>query len=151
MKKMIDLIEAFGGLASRGELQRRGIDPGLITLAARSGRHIIRVRKGWYALATEEREIVRAWRVGGRLSCVSSIALFEGVEMPVLHVEVPANTARLRDPDHPWRALSPDAPVLVHWTRHPGPGDRRSVYLEHALDVAEACGAHSAGVVRERV
>jgi len=149
MKLLLSVIDSHEGLASRRELLVNGVDPGLIDLAAWYRRHLIRVRKGWYARPTERRDVLRAWRVGGRLTCVSAVAFHEGAEPgPVLHVEVPAGAVRLRDPDDRRRRLAPDSAVVVHWTRHPGPGDRRAVDAAHAEAVVATCGVHGAGVRR---
>ena len=149
MNLLYAVIESHEGLASRRELLVNGVDAGWIDVAAWYQRHVIRVRKGWYARTTERRDVLRAWRVGGRLTCVSALAFHEGLEPgPVLHVELPANAARPRNPDDRRRRLGPDAAVVVHWTRHPGPGDRRAVSSAHAEAVAALCGVHGAGVPR---
>jgi hypothetical protein len=141
------VIESYHGLANRRELIVNGVDPGWIDVAAWYRRNLIRVRKGWYARTTERLDVLSAWRVGGRLTCVSALAFHAGWEAgPVLHLEVPANAARLRDPHDRRRRLGEDAAVVVHWTRHPGPGDRRAVTEAHAAAVAALCGVHGAGV-----
>ena len=149
MDLLLATIDNHQGLASRRELLVNGIRPGWIDVAAWYGWQVIRVRKGWYARPTERRDVLRAWRLGGRLTCVSAAAFHAG-EPPglVLHVEVPGNAARLRDPDDRRRRLGPDMAVVVHWTRHPGPGDRRAVSREHAEAVVLRCGIHGAGVPR---
>jgi hypothetical protein len=144
--KMLDIVDSLGGLAARRELVSAGVDPGQIDLAAWYGWRLIRVRNGWFARPDEHPAVLRAWRIGGRLTCVSAVALHLGDAMPhVLHVEVAANTARLHDPVWPRLPLAADAPVVVHWSRHPGPGDRRAVGLEHAEWVVERCGVHAGG------
>jgi len=142
-------LEGWGGLAARRELEAWGVDSGWITLSAGYGRKLVRVRHGWFARPDEPDAVLRAWRVGGRLTCVSALAFHDGQPaLPVLHVEVPANTARLHDPDVRGALLAPDAPVVLHWTRHPGPGSRRAVSAVHARAVAERCGSRGAGVPR---
>ncbi len=149
MRHIIQAIDECGGFASRWQLRSWGVSSDAIDVAAWYGRGIIRVRKGWYARADEDEEVIRAWRVGGRLTCVSAIAFHEGApKPPVLHVEVPANSPRLRDPDKRRRPLGPEAAVVVHWTRYPGPGNVRAVSVEHAELSASACGVHAAGVQR---
>ena len=148
MKLLLNVIDGSGGLVSRRQLLAWGVDPGSIDVAAWYGRHVIRVRKGWYARAGESPDVIRAWRVGGRLTCVSALAHHADDDSgPVLHIEVPKHSCQLRDPDNGKRRLSPDAPVVIHWTRHPGPGTRRAVTEQHALAVAARCGVHGAGVV----
>ena len=147
MKSLFAVVDSHEGLASRRELLVNGVDPGWIDVAAWYQRHLIRVRKGWYARTTERRDVLSAWRIGGRLTCVSALAFHSELDPgPVLHVEVPANAARLRDPRDRRRRLGADAAVVVHWTRHPGPGDRRAVSAAHAEAVAALCGVHGAGV-----
>jgi len=149
MDLLLDIIDRSGGVASKRQLMAWGLDAGWIDLAAWYGRHIIRVRHGWFARAGEHPEVLRAWRVGGRLTCVSALAFHEGEGAdpgPVLHVEVPGNACQLRDPDRPRKRLTLDAPVVIHWTRHPGPGTARAVTRDHAAQVAERCGVHGAGV-----
>ncbi|HEY4225805.1 MAG TPA: hypothetical protein VGM70_08330 [Pseudolysinimonas sp.] len=140
-------MEAFGGYASRAELVGFGVPDEWVRLTVWYGWTLVRIRRGWFARPGEREDVIRAWRVGGRLTCISAAAFHDGCEpTPVLHVEVPANAGRLRDPDDPRRRLGPDAAVVVHWTRHPGPGDRHAVTAAHAEAVAAACGVHSAGV-----
>jgi hypothetical protein len=149
MRFVLDAIERWGGAAYRWELRASGVSADLIDVAASYGRHIIRVRKGLYAAVGENPEVMRAWRCGGRLTCVSALAFHTGeIATPALHVEVPANAPRLRDPDDRRRRLGPDAAVVVHWARYPGPGDRRSVSVDHAEAVAAACGVRAGGVGR---
>jgi len=149
MKLLLEVIDFFGGIVSRRQLLAQGVDPGSIEIAAWYGRHVKRVRHGWYSRADESLEVVRAWRVGGRLTCVSALAYHAGEATgPVLHVEVAANRCQLRDPDDGRKRLGPNVPVVVHWTRHPGPGTARAVEVGHAEAVAAACGTHGASVSR---
>jgi hypothetical protein len=147
MRLLLDSIERRGGCAYRWELRAGGASIDMIDVAAYYGHQVIRVRKGLYAAVGEDPEVLRAWRVGGRLTCVSALA-FHGDESPppVLHIEVPANSPRLRDPDRRRRPLGPDAAVVVHWARYPGPGDRRAVTVEHAEVLAAACGVRAGAV-----
>jgi hypothetical protein len=147
MRILLQAIEHYGGAAYRWELRALGVSADLIDVASWYGRQVVRVRKGLYAAVGENTEVLRAWRTGGRLTCISALAFHVGaVAPPVLHIEVPANSPRLRDPDTRRRRLGPDAAVVVHWARYPGPGDRRAVSVEHAEAVASACGVR-AGVV----
>jgi len=149
VKLLLDTIDRLGGIVSRRQLLAWGVDPGAIDVAAWYGRSVIRVRKGWYARANESREVIRAWRVGGRLTCVSALAYHAGDEGGVvLHVEVRNGSCQLRDPDNPRKRLGPDARVVVHWTRYPGPGNERAVDQEYAASVAAVCGVHGAAVGR---
>ena len=152
MKILLDAIERRGGCAYRWELRAGGASGDMIDVAAYYGRRVIRVRKGLYAATGEDPEVMRAWRVGGRLTCVSALAFHDDAEAPpALHIEVPANSPRLRDPDRRRRPLASDAAVVVHWARHPGPGDRRSVSAEYAEAVAAVCGVRAGAVARAAV
>ena len=109
---LLEVIDRQGGIASRRQLLAWGLDPGWIDLAAWYGRSVIRVRNGWFARPSENREVLRAWRVGGRLTCVSALAFHDQVPAgPVLHVEVPGWATQLRDPDDRRTRLRPDAAV----------------------------------------
>jgi hypothetical protein len=112
-----DLV-SLGGIASTAELLRRGHTGDELILWARHPR-IVRVRKGWYALADLPPDVLRAWRVGGPLACVSA-AMHAGILPPdvgaggVLHVSVPPTASRLRSPaDH--RERLADHAVVLHW------------------------------------
>jgi hypothetical protein len=74
---LLDIIDRSGGIASKRQLVAWGVDASWIDLAAWYGRHVIRVRHGWFARSTEHPEVIRAWRVGGRLTCVSALAFHE--------------------------------------------------------------------------
>lgn len=142
MTKLEKDIERLGGLASMGELLYLGHWRELIEIALRY-RSLVRVRRGWYALPGEPESVMRAWRVGGRLACVSAVAYWRGNRPTAeLHIEVPANAAHLRNPDDPQRKLSPADAVVVHWARHPQGGDSRAVSLRHAEEQSLRCKGH---------
>lgn len=123
------------------ELLRRDHWRELIEIALRY-RSLQRVRKGWYANPHESPEVVRAWRVGGRLACLSAVAYHRGEAPPaVLHVEVPGNTSRLRSPERRGKPLAADERVIVHWARAASPGNRRAVDLSAASRQADRCAA----------
>jgi hypothetical protein len=106
-------------------------------LGARYGL-LIMVRKGQYARASESSSVIRAWRVGGRLTCRSALEYHaERVPGDVLHVEVPGNTARVHAPDNHRKLLCETDRVVVHWARKPSHGTVRTVS-------SEAGGAQSA-------
>ncbi len=139
MRKLFADIERLGGLASSRELRSLGHDRWSIEIPLLYG-NLVRVRHGWFALPGEHVEIMRAWRVGGRLACLSALAWHGGRPFPAeLHVEVPGNAARLRSPDDARRSLGAHEPVVVHWARRPGDGDRRSVGVRAAWAAATRC------------
>ena len=142
MLKLLRDIEKLGGIASRAELRRLGNSDDIIGLAARYGR-LVRIRKGWYAAEGLDDDVVRAWRVGGRLACVSA-AVHHGVHhgaVEALHVSVPREASRLRTADNHRRRLAahPDPAVVVHWSRRALEGTRQAVSVEEALAQMRRC------------
>ena len=79
------------GLVRTRELVGVGIDEEWIRIARNYGK-LIHVRQGWWALPGTPEMLLRAWRAGGRLACVSALA-FHGVSLELgdhLHIEVSA-------------------------------------------------------------
>lgn len=70
MHHVTELLEDEGGIASTIQLQMLGARMTDISRALRSG-SIERVRVGWVAVPSAPQKIVRAVRVGGRMSCLS--------------------------------------------------------------------------------
>lgn len=127
------------GIASKAALLWLGHDLEHIRMCVGYG-SLVLVRKGWYALPGENEQVVRAWRVGGRLACVSAIAFHEGREPTgELHVEVPGNTARLRSPSDRRVPLDRDDDVVIHWARLRSDGDSRAVDRAAAARQAAFC------------
>jgi hypothetical protein len=118
MASIPDTIRAMGGIAARRELLRKGHRADWIEIFWRGGR-IERIRNGWYANPEVDVEVKRAWRVGGRLGCISA-AHHHGLAPPdprYLHVNVVRRSARLRQPDDKRQRLA-TAPVdglIIHW------------------------------------
>jgi hypothetical protein len=147
-------IRELGGIASTAELLRRGHSGDELRLWARHPR-IVRVRKGWYALSDGATDVLQAWRVGGPLACVSA-AIHLGVldrdvnASGVVHVCVPATSARLRTPlDHRRRLaevrdVGDTRRVVVHWSRDDVFASRLTVPLEAAWAQIARCGSEEA-------
>lgn len=79
---------------------------------------VIRARRDTYVSRWMPEPLRRAATVGGRLTCVSALALLGCFEPPgaALHVHVAPQAARLREPDGtPRRSASAD--VVLHWAR----------------------------------
>ena len=154
-------IADVGGVARASELYARGHPAWELRMLSEYGR-IIRVRKGWYANADTSPQLLRAWRVGGRLACVSALVHYGLVEshpsdgpygriepldaVSRLHVGITIGSSRLRHPDNHRERLAPqgDDAVVLHWiATEPSPhGDRTRrliVPLETALDQAMVC------------
>ena len=111
-------IRRRGGLAATHELYSDGYDRHHVARAVRA-RVIVRVRQGWFVLPGIHPSIQEALRVGGRLSCVSALALYDAWKAPGidLHVAVATNSARLRTRNNPRRRLVDltNSRVRVHW------------------------------------
>jgi hypothetical protein len=140
-------IRLLGGIAARRELLARGHVDAWIRIFCEGGR-LERVRNGWYALPGGSGPVKRAWRVGGRLACVSA-ANHHGLNLPdngELHVGVSTRSTRLRHPDSKARRLrDSDSPSLVvHWTDDRSMeelcgGERTTVSLAAAIDQIMRC------------
>lgn len=95
---------------------------------------MLAVRRGHYALPGTDAALVRAVRIGGvatgttasrvrglwtppdaRLTAPPDASALTPPD-PRLHVAVPRNAPRLRDPDDAERPLSPSDSVVLHWT-----------------------------------
>lgn len=111
-------IALLGGLAATHELAAAGISRARLAGHLRRG-DIVRVRQGWYARAGLHNELVSAARVGGILTCISSlkVAGYWVVNDHRLHVAVDPNDCQLRSPKDHRRRLRTQDLVTVHW-RH---------------------------------
>ena len=111
-------IRRLGRLASTAELHAAGHPRSAIAGAVRS-RSIYRVRQGWYVTPEVAPEAREAARVGGRVTCVSGLALHGCWTVPetALHVLVASNACRLRSrTDSRQRLVDSARPgVVVHW------------------------------------
>lgn len=72
MDHLVDTMSRLGGVAATDALAEHGIGPGELDRAVRRG-DLARIRRGWVAAPSAPSNIVRAVRVGGRLSCVSAL------------------------------------------------------------------------------
>jgi hypothetical protein len=146
---IIDTINELGGVAARRELLRRGQIPGWIDIFSER-RRIDRVRKGWYATFDYPVRVRAAWRVGGRLACVSA-ANYLGMQLHDsgrLHVAVARGAAQLRKPTTHRERLSigHQDEVVVHWTdtrsmEDLSAGERAAVGLATAFEQIAKCPA----------
>lgn len=128
MTAVLRTLDRLGVVALR-ELLRARYDRQYILMLAEY-RRIERVRFGWYALPDNDPAVLAAWRVGGRLGCVSALAYYGLVRQPgELHVAVNGNASRLRK----------RAGDVIHWSRLAGGEDRRVVSLEMAVRQASRC------------
>ena len=91
---------------TRAELRMQGMTSREITDAVARG-ELIRARRNVYLSPTAPAAVVRAARVGGRLTCLSLLALL-GVFVRsnrALHVHIEPGSGRLRHPEHRHKRL----------------------------------------------
>jgi hypothetical protein len=143
MMKLESDIARLGGIAATRELLQLGHSQQFLRLYTAYGRTLIRVRKGWYATSDVDPEVIRAWRLGGRLAGVSA-AIHWGIvdgPSPLLHVSLNRQASRLRSPDRLRVRLSDetDPRVVLHWSREAPSGTRQSVSAETATAQMAAC------------
>jgi very-short-patch-repair endonuclease len=134
-----DDIRSLGGLAATHELLARGWTSYSLSYLARHGR-VIRVRQGWYANVGTDPLLLQAWRVGGRLTCITGargLGLWTRDDGR-LHVAVPAHHARLRRTDDSRARLQSTDAVVVHW-RDAVAGSRYFVSAADCLADATQC------------
>lgn len=136
---VIRRLRKLGDIGSTADLLAAGISEESIRLTTDYGR-IQRIRRGWYATLDAAPSAILARIIGGRLACLSALE-FHGELAPLggpLHIEVPRSASRLRIADRD---------TVVHWARHPAPGDRAAVSADSARTQAARCSAlKSAGV-----
>lgn len=106
---------------TRPELILRGHTWRSIAAAVDAGA-LLRPRAGAYLPAGTPDEVVRAVRIGGRLTCLSLLQQL-GIFVHSndrLHVQVAANASRLRAPDNARRRLRSrsERNAVLHWTGH---------------------------------
>jgi hypothetical protein len=128
-------LRAHGGIAATWQLRLLGVSEVDLDVEVMHGQ-VIRVRKGWWALASTASDIVDARRMGGRVACVSALALTGPAERPaLLHIELDRHdSGRRAERDR----------TIVHWSRHAGTtgdpdGDANVVSAERALAQARRC------------
>ena len=119
-------ISQLGGFAATHELYALGWTRSSLRNAVAAGT-AVRVRQGWYCNPDADPSEVAAFRVGGRLGCVSAAAA-HGLWVKhtfKLHVEVEENSCRQRSPlDRRIRLRESKEPVILHW--HETESDRPS-------------------------
>jgi hypothetical protein len=123
-------IAEHGGIASAAEILQRRCSRDMIKLFSEYGT-VRRIPHGWYASPDLPEDAFRAWKAGGRLTCVSA-AVHYGLwphETEALHVRVAANASRVE--------RSPE--VVLHWSRGPMTGTRLAVSIDEALATIRRC------------
>lgn len=146
MKDINRFLDAHGGLLATAELRDAGVDRhDLRRLLA--GQILWRARRGWYCRPGVTHPILGAIRVGGPLTCGPALrhhgvwAMDDGR----LHVEVLANSSRLRSPRDSRERLGDDAATVLHYeherepTSEPVPDARLVVSVTRALSHYRRC------------
>lgn len=132
-------------------LRAEGLTRAGIGRAVRSG-GIIRARRGLYLSPLAPEAIVRAARVGGRLTCLSLLTLMKVfvLEPGGLHVHMAPHASRMRSPDSRAVPLEPRSrrKAKLHWLplADPIPDDWTCVSVVDALAHAILCQAPRAAV-----
>ena len=72
MNHALEALSSLGGVASTAALLDRGVDANAVRRSVAHG-DMLRVRNGWVASPTAAPDVVAAVRVGGALSCTSSL------------------------------------------------------------------------------
>ncbi len=118
MSSLIPLPE----VARASTLLTLGVDDQQLRRLRRTG-VLVRIRHGYYARADARPDVVRAVRLGGRLTSYSALRALDvwcppGDER--LHVAVSAHAHDLRDPDSGGPLVARDD-LVVHWRAAPTP------------------------------
>lgn len=133
------------------ELRAEGFTRARIGKAVSAGT-LIRARRGVYVGRSAPDEIVRAARVGGRLTCLSLLALMKVfvLDLQGLHVHMAPNASRMRSPHS--RAVPLDSrtrrQARLHWLAlgEAIPADWTCVPIVDALAHSVLCQAPRAAV-----
>jgi len=104
--------------ATRADLIAAGVSRRTLATALRSG-EIVRARRDRYVSAAAPEQVLRAVRVGGRLTCLALLRLL-GVfvlEQPAVHIHIVRGTSRIRSPRTAKEPLEPRElrKVRLHW------------------------------------
>lgn len=140
-------IRRLGGMTpeflTRADLLAQGHTRRSLQSAIRTG-EIVHVRRDRYLVAGVDDRFIRALRVGGRLTCLSLLALLEVfvLENRRLHVHVDPTAARLRTPHDRTKRLGTRhrKRLVLHWTNlTDNPGSACAVSIVDALTHAVLC------------
>ena len=142
-----NFVGMLGGVVHQADLLAAGATRREVQ-AAMARRKVIRVRRDWIATAECDPALLRAVRIGGRLSCVSAAQQRNlwVIDDHRFHVAAHPTSGRLRTaPETSERAR----PVIVHWSRAPVPVTTRVAVdpIENMLVQIARCQPHEAAVV----
>ncbi|TXK13901.1 hypothetical protein FVP77_09885 [Microbacterium hatanonis] len=113
--------------------------------------HLVRARRDHYLPGDTAEAVIRAVRVGGRLTCLSLLSMLSVFVLRhrALHVHLPRNASRMRSPHDRRRALSSRTRrgVRLHWLPliNP-PGKSACVSILDALAHSVLCQAPRAAL-----
>ncbi len=144
------LTDMDGAHMTRAELFAQGMTRRVITEAVSLGT-LIRARRDHYLAGETPDQIVRAVRVGGRLTCLSLLQL-RGVFVLTnqkLHVHLPRTASRLRSPHDRRRPPRPrvERAERFHWLPlSEEPGNATCVSIVDALAQAVLCQTPRAAI-----
>lgn len=131
-------------IRSRAEFRARGVS-GRQLSAAVGAAELVRVRRGLYALPDTSDDVLRAVRIGGRVSCVSALAQ-AGVwvyESPFVHLQMTRSASRSRSPADRLIPLTPHNRdgCELHWSGlvQPHAAHRHLVSAVDAMIMAVRC------------
>ncbi|MEO6942379.1 MAG: DUF559 domain-containing protein [Terrimesophilobacter sp.] len=146
MHSIAEDLRSFGDVAATHELYSRGRTQADVRDAVQRGT-IVRVRKGWFCLPDLAPELVRAWRVGGKLTGASA-ARHYGLWVPgpdgPLEVEVAPNACQLRSRSDSRKRMSDlsEPGVVVHWV--PTAPSRSRVLVDLDLCISQIAYSYPA-------
>ncbi len=114
-----------GPVCTVSQLERAGWGERRRSALVRSG-HLVRVRRGYYALPTTPAPVLEAVRMGGRLGCISAAR-----ELGVWAAE--ADTTHIALDPHASRVRWSGRPAVVHWV-HTVDDRRASIHCVSIID-----------------
>lgn len=127
---------------TRRDLLAQGRTVREIAAAVHDG-ELIRARRNQYLPRSAPVELVQAVRIGGPLACLSELRArgIWVIDDGRLHVHLPANASRLRDPDDRSASFLARSGVRLHWRdlRDPVHAGRGHVSVVDALLQASRC------------
>lgn len=142
---LVRFVTARGGIAHSHDLSRARATKYAVQAAVRRG-DLIRVRRDWVAEPGCPPALVRAVRIGGRLTCVSAAQHLElwVIDDDRFHVAVPPSASRLQLA----AGSTPSRPALLHWSAPAVPVTTRTVIdpIENVLVHLARCQPHEAAV-----
>jgi very-short-patch-repair endonuclease len=121
----VDNPFASGPVCTTAHLERAGWSEKKRAALVRGG-HILRVRRGYYALKGSPPEVLEAVRIGGRLGCVSAARLLGvwAAETESTHITLDPHASRIRRGGRP---------AVLHWARSVG-SRRGSIHCVSMVD-----------------